>query len=362
MRTALAEKLLVRIMHWSPEEVQKERPLLQALANFKYDEYQQYSPGMRFIESLVRWLRQFEKIEEKSIAYNFIKTNLIFFSGEQILHLVSLAFSEKVKPLIIENTALELSISKYHINEIVESDAYKRNLRQTLFIGLSDGSKIDYFRRVSRINNESVSPTYEIADTKVTDMLDKLKKEINVDKFNSIVLIDDFTASGKSYFREEEDGTFAGKICKFLNSLINDDMDNYISTLVDKNFHILILFYVATDEAINTIKELINKWMSINDLKIKVDIEAIQFIKEDVKEDVLKNPEFIKLAEKYFDNSILTKHYMVGKHTKPYLGFNECTLPLVLNHNTPNNSLPILWFPESLDNSLIGLFPRISRH
>ena len=50
MRDLLAEQLLAQVMSWSPEEIFNERPLLQALANYKYNEYQQFSPGIRFIE------------------------------------------------------------------------------------------------------------------------------------------------------------------------------------------------------------------------------------------------------------------------------------------------------------------------
>ena len=56
MRDILAEKLLVRVMNWNEEEVSRERPFLQAMATFKYDEYQQFAPGMKFIESLAMWL------------------------------------------------------------------------------------------------------------------------------------------------------------------------------------------------------------------------------------------------------------------------------------------------------------------
>jgi len=52
MRDALAERLLANVMKWTPEDVALERPVLQALAALKYDEYQQFSPGMRFVESL----------------------------------------------------------------------------------------------------------------------------------------------------------------------------------------------------------------------------------------------------------------------------------------------------------------------
>ena len=58
MRDALAERLLANVMAWSPTDVARERPILQALALLKYDEYQQFSPGMRFVESLALWLAQ----------------------------------------------------------------------------------------------------------------------------------------------------------------------------------------------------------------------------------------------------------------------------------------------------------------
>jgi len=37
MRDALAERLLAEIMGWSPEDVARERPSLQAMATYKYD-------------------------------------------------------------------------------------------------------------------------------------------------------------------------------------------------------------------------------------------------------------------------------------------------------------------------------------
>ena len=65
--------------------------------------------------------------------------------------------------------------------------------------------------------------------------------------------------------------------------------------------------------------------------------------------------------KEYYDDSIETPSYKKGKHDEPYLGFNECALPLILYHNTPNNTLPILWF-EYNKGVYRGLFPRINRH
>jgi hypothetical protein len=77
VKDALAEKLLAHVLGWEPDDMARERPLLQAMASYKYDSYQQFFPGMRFIESLARWLARFETLEEWRDAYEFVKTRLI---------------------------------------------------------------------------------------------------------------------------------------------------------------------------------------------------------------------------------------------------------------------------------------------
>ncbi len=364
MRIELAEKLLVRIMGWSPDEVQRERPLLQALANFKYDEYQQFSPGMRFIESLVRWLKQFNTNEEKKVAYQFVISELLFLSSTQISHLVSLAYPAKVMPILIKKTSSELGIEEYLVGEITTSKAFERNKRSTLFIGWSDGSKIDNLRRISEIDNEQVHSTYDISAQKAGDMLNKLKVDVpEATGFNTIFLIDDFTASGRSYCRfvDGKDEKFAGKLFKFLAWITGKSNENtqHLQNLVDKNsLTIHLLFYVATVDALTYLRESIEKWLVHFSISLEIQVSAIQEI--DYKPNM--NDDFIKLCAKpqYFDDSINDNHYKEGKHSNPFLGFNECGLPLILNHNTPNNSLPVLWLQD--DKKFIGLFPRVTRH
>ena len=167
-------------MQWDVDEVQVERPMLQAISNFKYDEYRQFSPGMLFLGSLTSWLRQFKTIEERKVAYNFVKTQLVFISENQIQQLVSLAFSDAVQPFLFTKTGNELNIEHFKINEIYHSDTYKSNKRKTLFIGLSDGSRIDYFRRMSGLNNEQVFSTYYISEEKSADLQNELKTILTI--------------------------------------------------------------------------------------------------------------------------------------------------------------------------------------
>lgn len=362
MRTRLAEKLLVKIMGWTPEQVNTERPLLQALSNFKYNEYQQFSIGTLFIESLVKWLNKFENVQERTVAYNFLKNQVIFFSNNQILHLVNTTFNTVIQPVLVDKTAGALNIDKNYVMKIILSEDYAKILRRSLFIGLSDGAKIDQLRRSSKLNNEQVIPTYEVNNTKVEDMLKELKDTGETKKFDTVFLVDDFTASGTSYFRNEN-GIWKGKIYKTIKAFFNSDEP--LSKLIDTNkkLNIHLVFYVATTEAKNKIDALRKE--ALSDVKysnLSFKIHVLQLIEPSIKDDILKNEEdFIKLSKKYIDSSIIDRHFKKAKHSKYYLGYNECCLPIILSHNTPNNSLPLLWWASEQKN-FVGIFPRITRH
>lgn len=360
MKSSLAEKLLVRILDWSDDEVRVERPLIQAIANFKYDEYQQYSLGIRFIENLVVWLDQFSEISERREAYEFVKSRLIFFSNDQIMHLVQMAFSDKLNPILLKKAAKLLDIDNYKVRHILKSDEYAAIKRRSLFIAMSDGARIDYLRRFSGINNEQVIPTYQINDAKADDMLGELKNEGYTNKFSTIFLIDDFTASGTSYFRVEQDGKTKGKIAKILDSFGNKELNKLISQ--DESIDIIILFYVATEYAVQKIKNSLNKWKKDNpESKFEFEIKVLQILKDDIKINENTDKSIIDISKKYIDKSIIDRHFEKAKHKKYYLGYDECALPLILHHNTPNNSIPLLWWTNSNKN-FIGLFPRITRH
>ncbi|NAS30390.1 hypothetical protein GTQ40_05360 [Flavobacteriaceae bacterium R38] len=362
MRTGLAEKLLVKIMEWTPEEVNNQRPLLQALSNFKYNEYQQFSIGTLFIESLVKWLNKFENVQERKIAYKFFMNQVIFFSSNQILHLVNTTFNTVIQPVLVDKTANISQIDKTYITKVILSDHYTKILRRSLFIGLSDGAKIDQLRRSSKLNNEQVIPTYEVNNTKVGDMIKELKNTGEKGKFDTVFLVDDFTASGTSYFRNEN-GKWGGKIYKTIKAFF--DSEEPLSNLIDtkKKLDIHLVFYIATTEAKNKIDTLRKEALSdgkYSNLSFK--IHVLQLIEPSIKNDILKNEEnFIKLSEKYIDSSIIDRHFRKAKYDKYYLGYNECCLPIILSHNTPNNSLPLLWWTSEQKN-FIGIFPRITRH
>lgn len=360
MRSALAEKLLSTIMEWRSTEISRERPLMQALSNLKYNEYQQFSIGTKFIESLVKWLSQFDTLAERQIAYNFLKNRLIFISNDQMLHLVNITFSDKINPFLIRKTAKEINLNPYLVNKILQDPAYAKVIRKSLFIGLSDGSRIDQLRRYSNLDNEQVIPTYQINKEKVQDMIKNLSKSGAGNNYDTVFLIDDFTASGTSYFRFE-DGERKGKIYKTLHDIFTSSRDLY--NLIDHSrpIDINIIFYIATKESLDKLEKEINDWRTATKFPFEFTIEVIQKIEESIKIDSITDKDFINLSKKYIPSTIVNEHWEKAKHKEFYLGYNECSLPLVLVHNTPNNSLPLLWY-ISAANDFTGLFPRITRH
>lgn len=375
MKAPLAEWLLAKVMNWTPKDVANERPDLQALATFKYDEYHQFSPGMRFIESLALWLDQFGSDDERRQAYGFIRSRLIFISHAEMAHLVAVAFPDFIRPLLIHQTAASLGVSERLVTKIVISKEYKVLQRQSLFLGLSDGARIDLFRRSNpeEVSNEQVFQTYEISTDKAKDLHSKLESGLKAvlgrnptpseKKFRMIFLLDDFSGSGLSYLRKESNGPnglkYAGKIHKIFGSI--SGANGPLNSLVNLNdLHICLLLYVATEKARAHLDNLIKEWRRDNNISSYCSLMSIQPLPDAVKLQPGKDRQVIDLLKKYFDSSIINEHYRKGLCDEPHLGFDQCALPLILSHNTPNNSLPLLWFEEGRDYR--GLFPRVNRH
>lgn len=373
MRDILAERLLGQVMNWEPKDVAYERPILQALAALKYDEYQQFSPGMGFVESLAIWLNQFT-LEERKVMYKFFKEKLIFFSNVEMNHLVSICFPDFIRPILVELAAKRLGISKMFPRKIINSDEYQELLQKSLFLGLSDGAHIDVFRRSNpELSHEQILPLYDISNEKAKDLMDELKKrlenihsfdELNPDKvkFRTIFLLDDFSASGISYLREEKKDSeliWNGKIKKVLDRIEVLSSGEY--ELFDlKEITICVVLYIATQKALNTLEKKVKYWVKEHKSKIKFQVLAIQIIQDEISLNIESEKDVAEIIKKYHNPSIETASFKKGNLDKPYLGFHGCALPIILSHNTPNNSLPILWHSD--DKQSVGLFPRVSRH
>ncbi len=364
MNNPLAEQLLSKVMNWSPAEFSDFGLDIQAMASYKYDEYQQFSPGMRFTESLASWLGQFPT-ERRSVALNFVRSKLIFISTAEINHLVSIAYPDHIRPLLLDLAATQSGTPRARVRKLASSSAFEKLQRKTLFLGLSDGARTDVFRRSNTLlSNEQVRQSHELSRERVSGLLDDLRKSsqfagdaggAGAETFEVVVLMDDFSGSGISYVREEKDGSISGKIAKFLRGLGN--ATDPLSNLVMKGkYQVILMLFLATAKA----EEHVRKGLEVlaKQLGITITVVVIQKLPPAVSVTEGQDPVLDELLRDHYDADNETDSTRLGGTDLRY-GFAGCGLPLVLSHNTPNNSVGLVWADGS---KMRSLFPRVTRH
>ncbi|HXT71684.1 MAG TPA: hypothetical protein VN700_18150 [Vicinamibacterales bacterium] len=369
MKDRLAEKVLARVLGWTTEEVAQERPTIQALAAYKYDEYQQFFAGSRFIESLALWLDQFVSVDERRIAYNFVRERLIFWSSSEIRHLVEIAYPDYIRPILLERSATSLA-ERYQPSIVADSTDFLVRQRQCLFLGLSDGARIDVFRRANAgaLNHEQISHTHELSNDRVGKLLTKLDEHLSTilerpvtddeRRFKTLVLLDDFSASGTSYYSLPAAAPGGGKVKAFFDNICDSSA---VGKLVDlETVDVIILLYLATEQAVLHLRQAsASTWGSKN---IKWSVDAVQVLSNGFRVGRSGSDPIHRLIndDRYYDPAIHDVHMRKGGAPDSRYGYGDCGLPLVLHHNTPNNSLFLLMSYEDLH--FRGLFPRVRRH
>jgi hypothetical protein len=358
MRDALAERLLGSVMEWSNEDIARQRPVLQALAALKYDEYQQFSPGMRFVESLALWLQQFDTLDERKTAYDFVLSRLVFLSHAEMAHFAAIAYPDVIRPVFIEQAAKAATLPPFRVKQVLGADTFKQLQGSSLFFGLSDGARIDLFRRSNKeLSHEQIFTGYELSDEKVGEIQKWLhEKRAHKEPAPALVLLDDFSASGTSCLTADGDKA-KGKVSKFVERIQSSEAWQAIVSF--PKTRLVIVLYVATEQALANVQAgaaALKKTHGVETTVLVVQRIAghvsLKASDADPMIAVIKN-------EKYYDASVEDEHTKKGNSDLKF-GFAAGGLPLVLHHNTPNNSIFLLWVEGS--ETVRPLFPRVSRH
>ncbi len=357
------------LMGWDDDVSRREFAWLRLMSRMKYDGYQQFLAGMRFIESLTDWLQQF-KLEHRETAYKLVRENLVFISLAEMRHLVELFYPETVQPRLIREVAQQRGIPPYRVWADTEAAAaYQKLLRKTLFIELSDGGRIDIFRRANAglIGNEQIVTAPRINKDKWKDLLGDLRKESGDEaaRFSFVYLVDDFTASGTTLLRHEK-GKWTGKLCRFWEDVSKDDMAKEV---FEDDWKLCVHHYISTTQSETTIKQRdteVRTALGPGGWFRAIELSSGMRLPGDFAVTAMTHPQFGELIQAYYDDAIASKneHMQKGGNDARY-GFGQCGLPLVLEHNTPNNSLALLWAEttgESGAHAMRPLFRRQQRH
>lgn len=366
MNDRLALRVLGEVMHWDDETARKEFRYLAWMARAKYDAYQDYVAGGRFLEHLVRWLQQFKQ-EDREAAWRLVRYRLIFISVGEMQRLVELFYPQVIEPLLVKEVSLRLKIPTWRVwTDPAASEQVRRLRRCCLFMGLSDGARLDRFRRAneSRISNEQVVLQTQLDSEKWGDLANELRKDLGDSgaRFLMVFLIDDFIGSGTSLLGKRNDD-WKGKLPRFARVVADQK-----NLPLDDEWRLCVHHYLANAEVLERINENWNKW--------RPSLEMSCFPSQVHLTDGLRLPPEISFREKrpedaaiwaltenYYDDAVETRSILVGgEHAKR--GFAHCALPLVLEHNTPNNSIALLWAETRGENGheMRPLFRRRQRH
>ena len=420
MQRDIALKLLNDAMSDSglnEEESHKLFLKLETLAEYKYNSYEMFRPGRLFLENLYVWLSQFNK-SEKRVALEFALEQIVFVSRKEMHQLAARLYNDIVRTTLRDSVAKILSIPPYKVNTIVSSEEFKILHRATLFLAMSDGARVDYFRRQNmEIVNEQIVPYYLVSRGKWQKMQDDLAHDISdrSARFKYVFLLDDFCGSGRTFIREQaeiefdeidslpdiplhlqavvqfdrpkrkmllkseglpeagvqemirnlsDSSKYRAAIEKLLTLKRNNDVTyvgSFEKLMMEEDFRKILdpgakIFYsplLMTEFARRRLDTLITRQAGISKIGDLVVRPACTI------------PDSIRISKDSAPISTLCENYyrqnMGDEHTGDVkYGYIGCGLPLVMHHNTPNNSIFLLW--QGREESFEPLFIRYERH
>ncbi len=371
MSNKLALNLIAEVMGWPEEsgEATREYAWLRLMSDIKYDGYSDFRAGARFLEALATWLKQFLP-DDRKVAYAFIRRRLVYISPPEMQRLIEAFVPEFLTPQIRRRAAEAVGVKPYAIwGSVAGKREFDRQLRRTLIVGLSDGSRIDVLRRANSklLTTEQVVPMMDIGQDKWEDLAEKLG-EAGGGKFERVCLIDDFTASGTTFIRRI-DGKWKGKLKKF-NKLVKDASESMKDSFpLAENYELHIHHYVSSAKARQTLDAMVAEADGAWDEKTygTVVITEGMRLPEALPLQPGSDDAMLGLCDRYYDHALferLRKHCEEAKQTDMKLGYANCALPVILDHNAPNNAISLLWAETdgSQGAPMRPLFLRRDRH
>jgi len=369
MKAQLGKLLLAELMGWDDAEATKEFAWLKTVVEYKYDHYQGYNPGSRFFVNLLAWLAQFNPADRQT-AYKLVRHRLIYISQREIHHLVGLTLPRLRRDnrrAVSNELRIPMCASWGH--STAERRAKEMDIR-TVFIGLSDGARTDVLRRLNEgvISNEQIVAATEISIEKWNKLRDELGKRLRLEVFTDspatferVCLVDDFTASGSSLIRRDNDGTWKGKVPVFINQMIKAER---FGTHVTTDCVIQIHHYIGTEHSRDIIEQRLKEYkLHLGGLGVSFTATYSMVLPKSIVINDSSDPALVELLKRYYGKTCEDEH----TDEDIWFGYRRCGLPLVLDHNTPNNSVALLWASslrphEETGHIMKPLFPRKKRH
>ena len=152
MNDQMALRLIAEIMNWPMVDgtATDEYRWLRQMSAVKYDGYSDFRAGVRFLESLATWLKQFDQ-KDRAAAYAFIKRRLVYISPAELQCRVDSFIPEVVTAAL--RTEVADAIGAGFVVERLAAQAWgnlgseRYNAALSAVIDLHNAARIDIVRR-----------------------------------------------------------------------------------------------------------------------------------------------------------------------------------------------------------------------
>ena len=309
--------------------------------------------------SIEEWLKNFQEGEERDEAL-FLLSKCMYFGHSNIRAILRALYTDKFRSTVIQEIREDYGGT---MDEKIIEEKYKKRLQKTRFLGVGNPSEsgvhlLYYFRQENKIPRK----LFINSDELFVDGGEVVKLREKHKDIERIVFIDDLCGSGS-----QATSNYGVKPCvEKLRKL-------------EKAPKISYLMMFGTTEGINVVR---NAKMTDSDVKLFDEAEAVMELNESYKcfnensryfkeEDVELKEKTKGMAYKYgkvLIDIIVDRDYhrKLGDEERKdliehrALGFGDCQLLLSMQHNTPNNTLPIIWFDED-DSVWTPIFRRYNK-
>lgn len=286
------------------------------------------------------WLSNFETEQEKEYAL-YMLSRLMYFNSSNIRHLLKSLYRDLFRYPIIEEIR---RANGNTLDERMIEDSYRKELNNTRFLGVGNPSEsgvhlLYYFRQENKIPKNLFVNTDDIViyerDTDGNIQPKLREKYKNVKRF---VFIDDLCGSGDQATND--------------SSNVKRCVNNLRVFAKDAEISYLMLFGMT-----NGI-EVVRKSGLYHDAQAVVELDESykcfgdksRYFNDGVHDkDIARDMAYrygYQIWDKYL--SLLGCDEYIRKNTasEHALGYKKSQLLISMHHNTPDNTLPIIWFDE----------------
>lgn len=296
--------------------------------------------------SIEKWLNNFCSPKEKTHAL-FLLSQFMYFGSFQMRELLKSLYRDLYKyPVVKKIRELngDTMDAKFIINE------FNLAQKQTRFLGIGNPSEsgthlLYFFRQENKLPKDLFINTHEIFVEDSTG-----KKSLKNENIKHYVFIDDFCGSGSQATNYSED--LIDDIKK-LDSAIETSYLMLFATKsgseeVAKNTSFDSVFSVV--ELDESFKYFHTNSRYFKNLSTHIDQSFLQSMCEKYGLELIKN-----LCQADYSEPDLSDIADANK-----LGFNDSQLLIGFHHNTPDNTLPVIWYDED-PNKWFPVFKRYNK-